>query len=118
MVRFRVYKNFLDIQNRWDYVISPVPGILNNHETAFPKLGLFPLPGDGKETPILMGPLETAELSRWTKPTNAVILLQLIFKTILILIMEHFLTYIIKLHYNISRIYMCVCGPSIHRNWQ
>jgi hypothetical protein len=52
-------------KNHWVCGLCPSSGILNNYKTTtFRKLDLFPSPGEGWETPILLGPLERVKLSR------------------------------------------------------
>jgi hypothetical protein len=47
-----------------DFVNRPEISIIEN--TTFRKLDVVPSSGKGRETPRLLGPLETANLSRWT----------------------------------------------------
>jgi hypothetical protein len=51
-------------QNHWVSGLCPSPEIVNN--TAFRKLDLFPNAREGRQTPTLLGPLESAKLDHWT----------------------------------------------------
>jgi hypothetical protein len=68
-----------DTHNYWGFVLGQSSGILKTLEnTTFRKPDLFPSSGEG-ETPIPLGPLERANLSRcntgrWTKSKAPVIL--------------------------------------------
>jgi hypothetical protein len=55
-----------NIQNRWIYGLCPSSGILNTKNITFRKLDLFRSLGEWKETPPLLGPLESANLNHWT----------------------------------------------------
>jgi hypothetical protein len=52
-----------DTRDYWVFGLRPSSGILNN--TAFRKLICFRPQVRGWETPILLGPLERANLSHW-----------------------------------------------------
>jgi hypothetical protein len=57
--------------NHWDYEFCPSSGILNNWKT-FRKLDLFPSSHEGREKPVLLGPLDRTNLNHLKTETDPV----------------------------------------------
>jgi hypothetical protein len=53
-----------NFQNYLVYGLCFLSGILNNYKTTFRTLDQFPSSGDWRETPVLLGPLERADLNQ------------------------------------------------------
>jgi hypothetical protein len=53
-------------QNHWVSELCPSSGILNTRKHNFRKLDVFPFSGEEWETPTLLGPVEKANLNKWT----------------------------------------------------
>jgi hypothetical protein len=52
-----------DTQNYGVFGLCPSSRILNLENITFRKLDLFPFPGEGGETPALLGPLQKTNLN-------------------------------------------------------
>jgi hypothetical protein len=69
-VRVVTVETLSPFKNHWVYGLSPTSGILNAKKNW--KMDLFPSSGERRETPIMLGPLERANLQS-TGPVTKII---------------------------------------------